>query len=411
MNKNTHRLARNKSRQLNSVFTIVELLVVIVVIGILAAITVVSYTGITSKATVAIIKSDLSSASSILKSYQAIYGSYPTVLDANKCPSSPNADTSFCLKTSSTSTYSAYMSDGISFGLIEINPSGYKYKVTESTPPTPSVVSVICQAGFIAVPGSSIYGTNDFCVMKYEAKNAGGNIPTSIATGNPWVSISQTNAITYSPNVVGCTGCHLISEAEWMTIARDVMLVPSNWSGGAVGSGYIFSGHNDNDPTNILAADASDLNGYAGTNDSSGDLGVTGTMVGDTQRRTLTLTSGEVIWDFSGNVAEWTSNQVSGGQPGMSGDNYAIWVEYPAVNVNGSLPVNPFPSGTGISGAGTWNSAKGIGDLVSSPGDNTLRPYVRSGAYYDKVHAGILYLNLGSTIGSSYTDRGFRVAR
>ena len=39
-----------KTRQKNSGFTIVELLVVIVVIGILAAITIVSYTGITSRA-------------------------------------------------------------------------------------------------------------------------------------------------------------------------------------------------------------------------------------------------------------------------------------------------------------------------------------------------------------------------
>jgi len=44
-------------------FTIVELLVVIVVIGILAAITVVAYTGVTQKATVSTLTSDLDNAS------------------------------------------------------------------------------------------------------------------------------------------------------------------------------------------------------------------------------------------------------------------------------------------------------------------------------------------------------------
>lgn len=49
--------ANNKSRG----FTIVELLVVIVVIGILAAITIVSYTGISKRANEAVVLSDLAS--------------------------------------------------------------------------------------------------------------------------------------------------------------------------------------------------------------------------------------------------------------------------------------------------------------------------------------------------------------
>ena len=52
-------------------FTIVELLVVIVVIGILAAITVVSYTGISRRAVAASIQSDLSNASRKLELYRA----------------------------------------------------------------------------------------------------------------------------------------------------------------------------------------------------------------------------------------------------------------------------------------------------------------------------------------------------
>ena len=72
-------------------FTIVELLVVIVVIGILASITIVSYRGITQKATAATIQADLANASKQLKIYQATYGSYPTPM-VGDCPTAPTAD-------------------------------------------------------------------------------------------------------------------------------------------------------------------------------------------------------------------------------------------------------------------------------------------------------------------------------
>ncbi|MGB4420240.1 MAG: prepilin-type N-terminal cleavage/methylation domain-containing protein, partial [Candidatus Saccharimonadales bacterium] len=82
-----------------SAFTIVELLVVIVVIGILATITIVSYNGITKRAALASLQSDLANAATKLKSYQTLYGSYPT-LDANNCPTAPTVDSNYCLKLS-----------------------------------------------------------------------------------------------------------------------------------------------------------------------------------------------------------------------------------------------------------------------------------------------------------------------
>jgi prepilin-type N-terminal cleavage/methylation domain-containing protein len=65
-----------------SAFTIVELLVVIVVIGILAAITIVSYSGITSRANIATIQSDLTNASNVLKMDQTVdsNNNFPTTL-------------------------------------------------------------------------------------------------------------------------------------------------------------------------------------------------------------------------------------------------------------------------------------------------------------------------------------------
>ncbi len=61
-------------------FTIVELLVVIVVIGILAAITIVSYAGINQRASVASVKSDLTNSANILKMDQVVGNGYPAAM-------------------------------------------------------------------------------------------------------------------------------------------------------------------------------------------------------------------------------------------------------------------------------------------------------------------------------------------
>jgi len=65
-------------RHKNSGFTIVELLIVIVIIGILAAIVVVAYTGITNSAKESAIKSDLVNVKKKMLVYKVTNGTYPT---------------------------------------------------------------------------------------------------------------------------------------------------------------------------------------------------------------------------------------------------------------------------------------------------------------------------------------------
>ncbi len=59
-------------------FTIVELLIVVVVIAILAAITIVSYNGITSRANASSAKSTASTVQKKIEAYNAEVGNYPT---------------------------------------------------------------------------------------------------------------------------------------------------------------------------------------------------------------------------------------------------------------------------------------------------------------------------------------------
>ena len=51
----------------------------------------------------------------------------------------------------------------------------------------------VCGPGYILVPGDSRFGTGDFCLMKYEAKNLNG-VPISQAAGTPWANVIWNDA-------------------------------------------------------------------------------------------------------------------------------------------------------------------------------------------------------------------------
>lgn len=66
------------TKQKTTGFTIVELLIVIVIIGILAAITIVAYNGIQSRSKSAKVQQDLKSMQRLVELYKAENGSYPS---------------------------------------------------------------------------------------------------------------------------------------------------------------------------------------------------------------------------------------------------------------------------------------------------------------------------------------------
>lgn len=113
-------------------FTIVELLVVIVVIGVLATITVISFSGIQERAIVASLQSDLNNAAKKLKIDYVLNGAYPATLAA--------ADGGKGINPSPGNTFSNYVVDNISnpktFALQATGSGNVTYRITENSKPT-----------------------------------------------------------------------------------------------------------------------------------------------------------------------------------------------------------------------------------------------------------------------------------
>ncbi len=387
-----------------SAFTIVELLIVIVVIGILATIVIVAYNGIEQRAHVAALQSDLKSASSQLGIDNVNNGNYPAAVAAANGGQGLKASPGTTWQYTYASASNAYCITGTNSGVSYFVSSDNQAPQSGACPGDVNggVATLTCPSGFIVVPGSSTYGTSDFCTMKYEASQVGSTaVPISQAGSTPWVNISQTTAIADSPNVAGCSGCHLMTEAEYLTIAQNVLSVASNWSGGSIGSGYIYSGHNDNAPASALDADSNDSNGYSGETNTGGN-----------QRRTLTLANGAVIWDLAGNVYEWTQSTIAGNaQPGFSGETIYAWKDYSDSNlIQNGLPSSAYPS-FGTPAASAWTSTQGIGRLYSDYGNGSTSSFARGGYWGDSSYAGVLALYLHGIPSTTGTYIGFRVSQ
>lgn len=385
-------------------FTIVELLIVIVVIAILAAITVVAYNGVRQRASASAAQSALTQATQRVMAYAVDHAEqYPAESELSGLGINNDSSTDYQY-TADNATSPRTFCMTVTVGGV----SYYRNNTTQNTPAAgacpghtaggnPIVVEpepepLVCATNYVKVPGNTTFGTTDFCVMKYEAKNEGG-VATSKADTTPWVSITQANATLRASQA--CATCHLITEAEWLTIAHNLINVPGNWTGNAVGSGTLYIGHSDLSPTTAQAAGA-DTAGYTNTGNTSGN-----------QRRTLRLSTGDTIWDFAGNVFEWTSGQASTGQPGIAASGYTNR-EWKDLTVPGTLSPNPFPA-FGTPAAANWTSAQGIGQAWTNSAETVTRGMLRGGAYNGGTAvAGIFALQMALPT-SSNVSYGFRV--
>lgn len=384
----------NRGRQKQTGFTIVELLIVIVVIAILAAIIIVAFNGVQNRAKTSTLKSDLKNAATQLEMAKVDNGGmYPADVDSLRKSNDTayqydSTGDTFCLTATSMSSDVGAFHVANGSGLQDGPCEGHADSTNGG-----GGVALNCPDGFVAVPGNSSFGTSDFCVMKYEAKDVGGNA-VSQAVGKPWVDINQPDAEAAAQ--ASCNGCHLITESEWLTIAHNILNIDSNWTGGTVGSGAVYAGYTSCPfafyDIEMLPAGTDDANGYANTGVTSGS-----------QRRTLTMNNGSVIWDLSANAAEWVAPQGTSVMPSPS--DYE-WYEWNALTDNGSVTPNPFPS-YGTPAAASWGSDQGLGRVLSG---GSGKDYIRSGSCIDWDVPGIFYLNYNYSPEYGSASVGFRAA-
>lgn len=266
-----------------------------------------------------------------------------------------------------------------------------------------------CPSGYVLVAQNTALGTiADFCVAKYEMKNV-SDVATSQAAGTPWVSISQTDSQSTCSNLNAINGVankyYLISNPEWMTIARDLERVDANWSGGNAGVGVLSRGHSDYSPYNALAA-STDNDPYSGTGNTSAQAANSGWE----QKRTHTLFNGEVIWDLAGNVWEWVDWQVTPANKAyIAATPIAAdqgWKEFSALNtkITDADEMKPetwqafYSSLTGNEGIGLYFAG------TNSSGGAALR----GGYWGDGSRTGAFTLFLNNYAGSANAAFGFR---
>lgn len=294
-----------------------------------------------------------------------------------------------------------------------------------------------CSDGYIPVPGNYLYGTmndnNGFCVMKYEAKylagsGSDGESPECVTGEEDYTLVTTSVQSIYSDSPLSainlcaakqiCANSNgrLINNNEWMTIARNIERVSNNWYSS---QNKFYIGHTDNNPSNSLPA---------GPNDSTDGLIYTnGSGSYDTaQRRTFYLTNSEVLWDFSGNMIEWTDNTIfvkdhpdaynSNGTENNAGWTGG-WIQYYNKDSIRRLNYNALGNTSMLYKdlfllKPTYNSDNGIGagrffsDRSST--SETITGYLRGGSWAFTTDSGILSLTLSTFPKDRLSSYGLR---
>lgn len=124
----------------NKAFTILELLLVVVIIGILTVLITVSYIGINEKAAIATLQLDLSNSAKQLKLYNVDFGYYPASLPESEpesgkyCPPEQEAD-KYCLKLTEGNELYEYSRTGNNSFTLKFKNGDYIWMINESNQP------------------------------------------------------------------------------------------------------------------------------------------------------------------------------------------------------------------------------------------------------------------------------------
>jgi hypothetical protein len=266
-----------------------------------------------------------------------------------------------------------------------------------------------CPDGYLFVRGSATLGTSDFCAMRFEARARGPTGATvingcvddagdcvangldiamhtaiSVPAGLPWRGIDAANA--YAECLELGAGYALMTNAEWMTIARAAELTAANWSGGEPYAGRLPEGHTDGAP--IAVSDPEDP--YSDTGNSA--------EMGWEQRRTIVLPNGAWIWDLSGHMQEWIDwtygDDAYAGAPACTGGELDV-VACAGYTDDDYRPANH-----------SLDSSSGAGYVIGGSGDAARRGGQTGDA--GSGRAGIYALNMNRFTNQTFPGTGFR---
>jgi hypothetical protein len=354
---------------------------------------------------------------------------------------------------------------------------------------TPKDTHKPCPAGYISVPGNPKYNTADFCVMKYEAKKCTGDYTatttdcsgtneikdhgtgdpasildraTSYPENKPWISIQQDSDSAQEACENMGPGFHLITNAEWMTIADNIIHTSINDMDDDTALYQLATGHSDNvlarSVTSTVGADPvvsscnlnlsleDSLNAYTatcqlrGTGDggyTDNDKGYYATQQdwadayypgsGQAQLRTHVLSNGEVIWDLAGNVWEWNSDTMTSAHAIESTSGVTGWEGYFAADSDANYLTNaqgfniiPNISTSYTAVGDTGYDDHGIGRIYIDVDDasgacgadcDALHAFIRGGYWSSTSLAGVFTLCLDDAPSGVGTSVGFRCSR
>jgi formylglycine-generating enzyme required for sulfatase activity len=267
------------------------------------------------------------------------------------------------------------------------NGSGSPILITPSSPNQSTTPPAPNRPGeWVLVPSNAGgMGLDAFYVMKYEAKawkdantdgvidslevDATGSdgsssldtnlyVPVSIADNQPWRYISPNDSATECESLGA--KYHLISNPEWMAIARDIENVATNWTGGSVGSGCLFRGNSE-----LTCGYVASTSPDSGTSRNS--------------RAKHTLSNGSEIFDLAGNLYEWTDwdSTTAGFQTGPT-TCASSWTDIPNVNC-GDLSSDDYDTING-----SYTNTEGTGMFFGGGGGAAAR-----GGYSNFNNSGI----------------------
>lgn len=228
---------------------------------------------------------------------------------------------------------------------------------------------------WVFIPGDT-YWTNSFCVMKFEAKNV-SSVPTSQASGVPWVGPTQPQALSYCQSLGANYG--LVTNLQRMVLATHLAAQPTNWTGGSVGSGKMYTGHSDNNPASACQGSDDPTLAFV---QSTCTPATQGTSTLETRRIHYT-SAGDVIWDVAGNVHEWLDyyNLSSHPTPLLMVSPY--WQQYTAMSGTTTMPKSHLVPTNAVKSwwTDTWNSTQGVGNIMTL--DNSKYGYGMMGGAFD----------------------------